>query len=490
MKINFQKFAYLFCLAFLFLAPFSARAEGSYKFNIDPAYNPEGNQQYQVSSTLKNSFYRLDFYVEGAFLNSKDWTDKNEMSNIFSGLSGEFERKIYPQLTSTFGTEKYSIKEGIERIAVLFYPMKEGVRGYIRNIDAYDKGVNPSSNQMEIIYLNSNYIDSPILPEILAHEFTHLIELNQKEIKKGLTEDIWLNEARAEYAVTLLGYNDKQGETYLDKRVKDFLAKPTDPLIEWNNTNYDYGVVSVFVHYLVEQYGLVILKDSLNSSKVGIDSINEYLKNNNYKETFADVYNNWSVAVFLNDCSIDGKYCYFHQRLKDMRVLPVNTYMPFFSVSSVSMNQIIKNWSTNWQKFVGGSGSLKVEIKSPNDCNFKASYIIKDQLDKSSVYPISIKEGETKEITVPNIRNASSIVFVFSVEGSKLDNATTSSFFVYNTTASTTINNSSEQGEAEPEVNLPFEISKPLNQMSREELLTVLLRVIVYLLSQGVKIGG
>jgi hypothetical protein len=139
---------------------------------------------------------------------------------------------------------------------------------------------------------------------------------------------------------------------------------------------------------------------------------------------------------------------------------------------------------------VGGSGSLKVEIKSPNDCNFKASYIIKDQLDKSSVYPISIKEGETKEITVPNIRNASSIVFVFSVEGSKLDNATTSSFFVYNTTASTTINNSSEQGEAEPEVNLPFEISKPLNQMSREELLTVLLRVIVYLLSQGVKIGG
>jgi len=32
---------------------------------------------------------------------------------------------------------------------------------------------------------------------------------------------------------------------------------------------------------------------------------------------------------------------------------------------------------------------------------------------------------------------------------------------------------------------LPFEISKPLNQMNREELLSVLLRLIIYLLLQG-----
>ncbi|MFZ2390804.1 MAG: hypothetical protein WAW15_03230 [Minisyncoccales bacterium] len=467
---------------FLFITPSFVGAENLYKFNIDSSYNPDNTQQYQVSSELKSSFSRLDFYVDSDFLSSKSWTERNEMNNTFSSLSNEFETKIYPQLTEVFGTEKHSTKVGIEKIAVLFYPMKEGVRGYIRNIDAYDKIINPSSNQMEVIYLNSNYIDSPLLPEILAHEFTHLIELNQKELKNGIAEDIWLNEARAEYAVTLLGYNNDGEEGYLDKRIKDFILKPTDSLTEWSNTNYDYGAVSMFVHYLVEQYGLNILKDSLNYSKIGIDSINEALKNNNYKETFEDVYSNWSVAVYLNDCSVSSKYCYVNGKLKNLKVLPVNTFMPFFQESSVSVNQSIKNWSSNWQKFVGVNGNFKLEIKSPEKCKFKAFYITKDQYEKSLVKIINFNPGETKEVIVPNIsENISPIVFIFSIEGSELEKTTPNLFFVYSTTASVTL----EENFSEPEVNLPIETDKPLNQMTREELLRVLLKVIIYLLSQG-----
>jgi len=481
MKIEFIKFICFFLGMFLFVTPVSAANENIYKFNIDPSYNSEDVQQYQISSELKNSFGRLDFYVDSTYLSSKDWTERNEMSNAFSNLSSDFEVKIYPQLTTTFGTEKHSSKEGIERIAVLFYPMKEGVRGYIRTIDAYDKIINPSSNQMEIIYLNSNYIDSPLLPEILAHEFTHLIELNQKEIKNGVAEDTWLNEARAEYAVTLLGYNDGSEEGYLDKRIKDFITKPTDSLTEWNNTNYDYGVVSMFIHYLVEQYGLNILKDSLHSSKTGIDSINEALKNNNYKETFEDVYSGWSIAAYLNDCSVSSKYCYTNEKLKNLKVLPVNTFMPFFKESSVSVNQSIINWSSNWQKFVGVNGNFKLEIKSPEKCNFKVSYIFKDQYEKSYVKVISFNSGEKKEIIIPNIsENISPIIFIFSVEGTELEKTTPNLFFIYSTTASITSDSPLEEDNS-----LPFETDKPLSQMTREELLRVLLRVIIYLLSQG-----
>ena len=464
------------------MVPFSVKAEtSSQKFNIDPIYNSENSQQYQVSASLKNSFYRLDFYVEDNFLSSKDWTERNEMNNIFSNLSSEFEAKIYPQLTNNFGTEKHSKSEGIERIAVLFYPMKEGVRGYIRNIDAYDKTINPMSNQREIIYLNSGYIDNPLLPEILAHEFTHLIELNQKEIKNDVPEETWLSEAIAEYAVTLLGYNGENGESYLDKRIKDFLAKPTDPLTEWTGTVYDYGSVSMFIHYMVEQYGLIVLKSTLVSQKTGIESINEALKENNYKETFVDIYNNWVVAVYLNDCSVGSQYCYTGGKLKNVRILPVNTFMPFFNESSLSMNQSIRNWSSNWQKFVGVNGDFKMEVKSPENCNFKVSYIYKDQYEKSHVKMVDFKSGETKEIAILNVKeNISPVVFIFSIEGTELEKTVSNLFFVYNTTASVTINNSQE-----PEIDLPFETDKPLSQMNREELLRVLLRIIIILILQG-----
>jgi hypothetical protein len=76
MKLNFTKFIYFFFLAFLFIAPVSAYAEESPKFNIDPIYNSDSTQQYQTSASLKNSFYRLDFYVEDNFLNTKDWTEE------------------------------------------------------------------------------------------------------------------------------------------------------------------------------------------------------------------------------------------------------------------------------------------------------------------------------------------------------------------------------------------------------------------------------
>jgi len=60
----------------------------------------------------------------------------------------------------------------------------------------------------------------------LAHELTHLITFNQKERLNNIQEEIWLNEARAEYAPTLCGYNDEYEGSYLKSRVDDFLKNP------------------------------------------------------------------------------------------------------------------------------------------------------------------------------------------------------------------------------------------------------------------------
>jgi len=46
-------------------------------------------------------------------------------------------------------------------------------------------------------------------------------------------------------------------------------------------------------------------------------------------------------------------------------------------------------------------------------------------------------------------------------------------------------NNNNQNNSDTSNIKLPFPISKPLDQMSREELLTVLLRLLIYILLQG-----
>jgi hypothetical protein len=475
----------LFLVAILFF-PIIASAEVGEVFNIDSTFNAGSSQQYQVNADLKNTFSLMDIYIENDFWESKDWADKNKINNILFDLNLEFEKKIYPQLTNAFGGIKENDNDELKKISILFYPMKDDARGYVRNIDAYNKIINPSSNERNIIYLNSKYINEGMLPEILAHEFMHLIQLNQKELKKGVTEQVWLNEARSEYAITFLGYNSKD-ESYLDKRVKDFLLRPSTPLLEWENTTYDYGAVNMFIHYLVEQHGIEILIDSLNSDKVGIESINEALKKNDYDNSFAEVFRDWSIAVYLNDCSVDKKYCYDNSKLKNVRILTNSAYMPFSRESSVSMNQSIRNWSSNWQRFVGINGNFKMEIEVPENCNFDISYIYKDINEKTHVSSVYVENGRKKEINIPSLReNISPVIFIFSVKGTELEKTIKNPFFVYSITASITSENANEQEIiSEPEIKIPFEIDKPLDEMNREELLRVLIRVIVYLLSQG-----
>ncbi|GAH35118.1 unnamed protein product, partial [marine sediment metagenome] len=56
----------------------------------------------------------------------------------------------------------------------------------------------------------------------------------------------------AEYAPTLLGYDDEYEGSNLQRRVKKFLAEPSDSITEWQNTSADYGGLNLFIQYLVE----------------------------------------------------------------------------------------------------------------------------------------------------------------------------------------------------------------------------------------------
>ncbi len=380
--------------AVLFFVPLFASAdEPGQKFNfyIDSSYDLSNRNQ--LIATLQKVTDKLYFYIDDEFWNSLSNQDRDEVIQNVVSLSSEFEQKIYPTLTSTFGSE---LKPGIDKddkITVLIHPMINEVGGYFNSSDEYRRAQNPKSNEREMIYLNVKHLGESEAKGFMAHEFMHLITFSQKE-KYGIDEEIWLNEARSEYVSTLLGYDDEYKGSNLERRVKDFLGKSTTPLTEWTNSHYDYGIVNLFIQYLVDHYGKEILVDSLQSDKVGIPSINYALEKNKFNEDFSQIFSDWTIAVLVNDCSFGPQYCYLNQNLKNLRVIPQTNFLPLFGESSLSVANDTKNWAGNWHKIVGGRGTLNFEFDGDDSTIFKVLYLACDIREECLIYNLPLDKKQ------------------------------------------------------------------------------------------------
>jgi immune inhibitor A len=278
------------------------------KFSVDAEYDVKKRSEITAVLQVANSTVYL--YME------KDWwaglslAQQEKGRQALIALGQEFEQQAYPRLTQVFGQEWKPGIDGDPIITILFHEMRDEAGGYTNYGDEFSRLQNPKSNEQEIIYLNAKNLQSPLLKSFLAHEFLHLITFNQKNRLKDITEEIWLNEVRAEYAPTLLGYDLSYETSMIKQRVQNFLSDPVDSLSEWLNTSADYGTANLFSQYIVDQYGVQVLVDSLRSRNVGIASLNEALAAGKFEKTFEEVFADWIIALFLNDCSYGERYCY------------------------------------------------------------------------------------------------------------------------------------------------------------------------------------
>ena len=402
-KIKYFKRATFIVFLFFLLTISDAKAINFSQvldFNIDSDYDIGARSS--ISATLVKTTSKLYFYIEKNWWDSQVYAKQNEILNNLENLSQEFDNKIYPVLTSAFGSEWKPGIDGDERITLLFHLMKPDVGGYFRTTDEYLKLQLPDSNEREMVYLPIAQIDSPQLKRFLAHEFVHLITFNQKDKIYGVSEETWLNEARAEYAPTLLGYDDIYDGSNLQKRVQYFLERPFDSVTEWLNKKYDYGSVNLFTQYLVDQYGVGILLDSLKLKSIGIQSINETLQRYNIKKDFSQIFTDWTIAIFLNDCSIKQEYCYFNKNLQSLKINPSLNFLPLVGKSSLSVTNVTKNWAGDWQKFIGGNGNLKLEFQGLAGLNFKVPYLVQDKDGKFSVNFLTLDKNQKGTITISN----------------------------------------------------------------------------------------
>ena len=356
---KYKKLTIGLVLGLLILPYFSRAVSLEQTFNIDANYDISGRNK--INAQLIRTTNQLDFYADKEW-----WTNignKDQINALIYNLSTEFEYKIYPTLTNLYG------KLDDNHFIIVFHKMKTGYGGYTQIADFYSKNLYPQSNETPVIFLNIDALNLPFnnLTYYLSHEFTHLLSIELKNKRYHIQDDTWLEELRAEYSETLLGYDKDFNNSILKNRVRNFLIYNTFSFKDWQNSDKDYADVNLLGHYLVEQYGINILKDTLNTSFTGSEALDYALKKNGYNIDFEDVVRDWMIASVVNDCSISTKYCYQNSNLKNVKVNGEAYYLPTKFKSSLGGTDFLKNFSGKWLKIVGGLNTINIKFNIPSE---------------------------------------------------------------------------------------------------------------------------
>lgn len=384
-------------LGLLLFGMMPAAAETATSFFVDSQYDKFGREE--VSARLLESSSRGLFYIDEKWWDGLSEEDRQQGLDNLKILAYEFEENIFPILSQTYRWEWDPTVSGRE-INVLIHPMRGNAGGYFRPIDQQDRLQNPTSNDRQMVYLNGDHLSGYYIRSMLAHELTHLITFHKKERRHQVSEEIWLNEARAEYAPTLVNYDRVYEGSNLQKRARVFLEFPNNSLVSWEGRIADYGALNLFTQYLVDHYGLEILVDSLHSSRVGIASLNEALAANDHEDDFARVYTNWTIAALVNDCQLGEGYCYRQDNLKDLRIIPKTNFLPLNGESSLSATDQLQSWGAQWIRFIGGDGDLRLKFFGQSETLFRVPYVAVDRQGKSEIGFINLNEYQNGEVNI------------------------------------------------------------------------------------------
>ena len=392
-----------FLLAALIVPLFSVKADSlgqSHVFFTDKSFDEENRQQ--VTASLKIVANNGYFYVEDSWYNNLTSGQKAVVENDLQKLANEFDNNIYPRLTTIYGSEWKPGIDNDNKLTILLHNVKKGAAGYFRTQDESPLIQAVDSNEREIVFLNANGLASNSIKSYLAHEFSHLITYNQKDRLRGVQEEVWLNEARADYTPTILGYNDIYQGSYLEQRVKGFINNSRDPIMEWLNTEGDYGALDIFTHYLVERYGVDILAESLKTNLVGVDSLNSFLRKYGYNKTFSQIFSDWTLAVYLNDCSLGTDYCFTRPELATLKVAPFFILAPSASLTKLGLVYQEKPWAGYWYRIMGGQGKLDLKLAVEAGVALKVAYVLCAQTGACWVENLPLDVNNQAEIIFDN----------------------------------------------------------------------------------------
>jgi hypothetical protein len=371
-------------------------------FFVESTYDLYGRNQ--IEAQLLKTTNKIYFYVDKQWY--QDLDQRNELNSKLYELATNFEYKTYPILTNLLGTEGTYGIDNNPRIIIVLNPLKSDFGGYVRVIDSYASSVAEYSNEGQIIYLNSELIlksSLEVLNYQLAHEFTHLITLNQKP-----GSEIWFYELMSEFGGQIIG-SDISSVT--KQRAQSLLESTTINLINWENSDRDYAEVYLFALYLREQFGNQLFSEILKyPSNSGLNSFNEVFKK--YQTDFENVVLNWLISNIANDCSLGSEYCYQDLVLKDYSTFSYSYYLPTHVKSSLSITSSVETWDAKFQKITGGLGGIKLKFVIPEEVPIKKiPYIIEKINNEKVIGFLDFSLVNVQELYIEEMGNENKAVY-------------------------------------------------------------------------------
>jgi len=366
---------------FMFSSAFADAQGQNVSFSVNEGFDKLGRSS--MTATLRHISENAYFYVDDDYWNTLGFSGRQNLMSGISELASDFDATIYPTETSFWGQEPKPGVDGDNRITILLEQLKSGNGGYFSTSNGYPKTSAPDSNEREMVVISAESVSNSYTRIFLAHEFQHLISFNQKELLRDVTEDVWLNELRSEYSVTLIGYNNIFNNSNLERRAETFFDNPSDSLTEWPNVSLDYSSVALFAEYIVDQYGAGFLRETLQTNLAGISSINLSLASRDASEGFADVFAGWLAANYINDGSVDSRFTYSNAGLKNFKASPQRLTILSGSESSV-FDYSLKPWQGYGHKFLV-SGALSGDKAIKLSPAFNSRFAYADNLGRFSV---------------------------------------------------------------------------------------------------------
>ena len=310
--------------------------EAAIQFNANPPPRVETLRRTRAVFTPPVVGDTRDFWVE-TFFNSGQWTQKRAtlratgvygniwvmdenfgvvaMGNRITKLQAENLAKrfdlIYPAEVNLLGYEYGGGPDGDggmdedPKIQILVYGIvdasgKAMAGGYYWSKDYYPQATLFYSNQAEIFYINASSINNT--PDyayaILVHEFQHMINYNEKNIKQGISPSTWYNEMLSMMAedviLPLIGIEPGNKYHPTQQRMPAFIETYNQVgITEWTSLEISsYANGYAFGAYLLRNYGGAdLLKIILSNDKVNIDSLslalNEILPGMDFEQALA-----------------------------------------------------------------------------------------------------------------------------------------------------------------------------------------------------------
>ena len=227
-------------------------------------------------------------------------------------LSDAFEARIRPPLVQAFGEEPRPGIDGEDRLFIVLSPWvgqapdRQGMMGYFWPRDPVAKGgsgddLRQHANEKEVIFLSSAILKQPEVTAYgtLAHEYQHLLMFAAKSAIDGRprTEDTWLDEGFSMLAMDLAGFGLGGGDPFVAREIADFQRAPAAySLTDWkNNPNgFSYGLSYLFCRYLVDRFGLSLLKQVHDTPETGVAGLDQVLRSRG--SDFQSVFLDFAVA--------------------------------------------------------------------------------------------------------------------------------------------------------------------------------------------------